>query len=66
MIKTHYIRVRTIKSNNENMIELDMDEMKRGRKPQKVVKPPSMSQIEKEARIYALAKELGVKIGGAK
>lgn len=61
MIKTHYIKARTKK----NTIPLDMQDMKRGRKPEKLTKPPIMSQVEKEARIYDVAKKLGVKIGGA-
>ena len=64
MIRTHYIRA--MEENNKNTVKLDMDELKRGRKPEKVVQAPSMSQTEKEARIYALAMKLGVKIGGAK
>lgn len=60
MIKTQYIKVR-----NKNTIPLDMRGMENtGRKP--VSKPPVMSQVEKEARIYEAAKKLGVKIGGAK
>ena len=31
-----------------------------------VRKPPKLTQLEKEARLYKLAKELGVKIGGKK
>lgn len=33
---------------------------------EKLKRPPVLSQQEKEARIYAQAKRLGVKIGGAK
>ena len=29
-----------------------------------LLKPPKMSQTEKEARLYAAAKKLGVKLGG--
>ena len=29
-------------------------------------KPPKLTQQEKEARLYQLAKKIGVKIGGAK
>ena len=64
MIKTQYIKVRMNKS-TENMIKLDMGE-KRGKKPEKVKGPLPMSDIEKEARLYALAKKIGVKIGGVK
>ena len=28
--------------------------------------PPVMSKVEKEARLFELAKKIGVKIGGAK
>ena len=31
-----------------------------------LLKPPKLTQQEKEARIYTLAKKIGVKIGGAK
>lgn len=44
-----------------NMIKLDM-----GKRTEKVKGPAPMSDIEKEARLYALAKKIGVKIGGAK